>query len=186
MRVERSSKPLDLCRRASSPSICSQRLSLLLDEKRCRPQTELLSWGAELVSWARATEQGYVSWRLRLPHLPSLTFAHSSQLYTTAIAARPSSQLVALCDVNEERMKVHQNMLKELGQPEATMYAGVSQLKAASLDPGSIQSSNKADMRRTSSKRCSKRRTWTYWLSPRSTLRMTSSSSLPCTLVSRS
>lgn len=59
---------------------------------------------------------------------PSFSFlCLRPQLYTTAIAARPSSQLVALCDVNEERMKVHQNMLKELGQPEAKMYAGVSQ-----------------------------------------------------------
>ena len=47
------------------------------------------------------------------------------QLYTRAVAERPGSQLVSLCDVNEERMKYHNNMLKELGRPQAKMYAGV-------------------------------------------------------------
>jgi hypothetical protein len=48
------------------------------------------------------------------------------QLYTTAISARPSSQLVALCDLNSERMKHHNDLLKELGQPEAATYHAVS------------------------------------------------------------
>jgi predicted dehydrogenase len=47
---------------------------------------------------------------------------HRARLYTNAIAARPSSQLVALCDLNEERMKYHNELLKKLGQPEAKMY----------------------------------------------------------------
>jgi hypothetical protein len=49
-----------------------------------------------------------------------------SQLYTTAISARPSSQLVALCDLNSERMKHHNDLLKELGKPEAKTYHAVS------------------------------------------------------------
>jgi len=49
------------------------------------------------------------------------------QLYTTAISARPSSQLVALCDLNSERMKHHNDLLKELGKPEAATYHAVSQ-----------------------------------------------------------
>jgi hypothetical protein len=49
-----------------------------------------------------------------------------TQLYTTAISARPSSQLVALCDLNSERMKHHNDLLKELGQPEAATYHAVS------------------------------------------------------------
>lgn len=47
------------------------------------------------------------------------------QLYTTAISARPSSQLVALCDLNSERMKHHNDLLKELGKPEAKTYHAV-------------------------------------------------------------
>ena len=58
------------------------------------------------------------------PVLPELQL--TIQLYTTAISARPSSQLVALCDLNESRMQVHNDLLKELGKPEAKTYHAVS------------------------------------------------------------
>ena len=48
------------------------------------------------------------------------------QLYTQAISQRPASQVVALCDINSERMKHHQLLLKELEQPEAKEYHSVS------------------------------------------------------------
>lgn len=52
--------------------------------------------------------------------------ADESQLYTKAISDRPTAELVALCDLNEERMKYHNVMLKELGRPEAVCYHAVS------------------------------------------------------------
>jgi len=55
-----------------------------------------------------------------------MTVTADFQLYTTAISARPSSQLVALCDLNSERMKHHNDLLKELGKPEAKTYHAVS------------------------------------------------------------
>jgi hypothetical protein len=45
-----------------------------------------------------------------------------SQLYTKAISERPTSQLVALCDLNADRMKHHQQLLQELGRPAAAEY----------------------------------------------------------------
>ncbi|KAL7419197.1 hypothetical protein Q5752_006034 [Cryptotrichosporon argae] len=47
---------------------------------------------------------------------------HRARLYTRAIAARPASTVVALCDVNSARIKVHQDILKELGEPAAAEY----------------------------------------------------------------
>ncbi|KAI9631781.1 oxidoreductase [Dioszegia hungarica] len=54
---------------------------------------------------------------------------HRGRLYLSAIAERPESQLVAICDLNEERMKVYNQMLSELGQPPAVEYAGADFLK---------------------------------------------------------
>lgn len=51
-----------------------------------------------------------------------LTWTFPKKLYTKAISERPSSQLIALCDLNEERMKVHNGLLKEYGRPEAKTY----------------------------------------------------------------
>lgn len=48
------------------------------------------------------------------------------QLYTQAIADRPSCTLVALCDLNSERMKHHQLLLSQAGQPKANEYHPVS------------------------------------------------------------
>ena len=47
-------------------------------------------------------------------------------MYTRAVADRPDSEIVALCDVNSERIKVHQGLLKELKQPAAKEYHAVS------------------------------------------------------------
>ncbi|ORY27875.1 putative oxidoreductase [Naematelia encephala] len=47
---------------------------------------------------------------------------HRARMYTTAVSERPDSQLVALCDLNSERMKHHQKLLKDLGRPAATEY----------------------------------------------------------------
>ncbi|ORX40293.1 putative oxidoreductase [Kockovaella imperatae] len=47
---------------------------------------------------------------------------HRARMYTRAVADRPDSTIVALCDLNSERIKVHQGLLKELGQPEAKTY----------------------------------------------------------------
>ncbi|WVQ96756.1 hypothetical protein IAU59_003863 [Kwoniella sp. CBS 9459] len=48
---------------------------------------------------------------------------HRARLYTNSIAARPSLELVALCDTNSDRMDHHNQLLKEAGRPEAKKYA---------------------------------------------------------------
>ncbi|CAD6571164.1 MAG: hypothetical protein TREMPRED_000184 [Tremellales sp. Tagirdzhanova-0007] len=47
---------------------------------------------------------------------------HRARLYIRAISERPDSQLICLCDLNDERMKFHNNLLKELGRPQAKTY----------------------------------------------------------------
>jgi len=90
-----------------------------------------------------------------------------AQLYTKAIADRPSSQLVALCDLNSERMKHHQELLKEYGKPPAKEYHPVS-----SESPMWVELTG-----RTTSRRCSRRRSWTCLSLRRSTTRTTCTSS---------
>ncbi|OCF40007.1 oxidoreductase [Kwoniella heveanensis CBS 569] len=48
---------------------------------------------------------------------------HRARLYTHSIAARPSLELVALCDTNSDRMDHHNQLLKEAGRPQAKKYA---------------------------------------------------------------
>lgn len=51
---------------------------------------------------------------------------HRARLYTTAVASRANTSLVALCDTNDARMDWHNKMLREAGRPEAKKYAAVS------------------------------------------------------------
>ncbi|AFR94641.1 oxidoreductase [Cryptococcus neoformans C23] len=48
---------------------------------------------------------------------------HRARLYTTAVASRANTSLVALCDTNDARMDWHNKMLREAGRPEAKKYA---------------------------------------------------------------
>ena len=52
------------------------------------------------------------------------------QLYTRGIAARPTVELVALCDLNVERMNVHQQILTEQGRLPAKRYHPVGYVEA--------------------------------------------------------
>lgn len=51
---------------------------------------------------------------------------HRCRLYIQAVAARPASAIVALCDPNVVRMEYVNGLLQSLGEPAAKQYPIVS------------------------------------------------------------
>ena len=64
---------------------------------------------------------------------------HRSRLYVRAVAARPASTIVALCDTNSVRMKYVNDLLQSLGEPAAKEYSIVS-LDVDSKESGRLKS----------------------------------------------